>query len=58
MEAEHLEHEDTVDHNKERIKEYIKSQLVQDQLEDQMSLNEFIDPFAGGKNTKAQNRPL
>ena len=44
---------DTVGRNKERIKEYIKNQLAQDQIEDQMSLKEFIDPFTGSKNTKA-----
>ena len=44
---------DTVGRNKERIKEYIKNQLAQDEIEDQMSLKEFIDPFTGSKNTKA-----
>lgn len=44
---------DTVGRNQERIKEYIKNQLAQDQIEDQMSLREFIDPFTGSKNTKA-----
>lgn len=44
---------DTVGRNKEQIKEYIKNQLEQDQIADQMSLKEFIDPFTGSKNTKA-----
>lgn len=44
---------DTVGRNKERIKEYIKNQLEQDQIEDQMSLKEFIDPFSGSKSSKA-----
>ena len=44
---------DTVDKNKKRIEEYIKNQLKQDQIADQMSLKEFVDPFTGSKNTKA-----
>ncbi|MCI1965985.1 MAG: IS200/IS605 family transposase [Oscillospiraceae bacterium] len=44
---------DNVGRNKEKIKEYIKNQLAQDQIEDQMSLKEFIDPFTGSKNKKA-----
>ena len=44
---------DTVGRNKEKIKEYIKNQLEQDQIEDQMSIKEFIDPFTGSKNSKA-----
>ena len=47
---------DTVGKNKKRIEEYIKNQLQQDQIADQMSLKEFVDPFTGGKNTKAQQR--
>ena len=44
---------DTVGRNKEKIKEYIKNQLEQDQIADQMSLKEYIDPFTGSKNSKA-----
>ena len=44
---------DTVGRNKNKIAEYIRNQLTQDQLSDQMSLKEFIDPFTGSKNTKA-----
>ena len=44
---------DTVGRNKEKIKEYIKNQLEQDQIADQMSLKEFVDPFTGSKNSKA-----
>lgn len=44
---------DTVGRNKEQIKEYIKNQLEQDQISDQMSLKEFVDPFTGSKNSKA-----
>ena len=44
---------DTVGRNKKQIQEYIKLQLETDQIADQMSLNEFVDPFTGSKNTKA-----
>ncbi len=44
---------DTVGRNKKQIAEYIKRQLDEDQIADQMSLKEFIDPFTGSKNTKA-----
>lgn len=44
---------DTVGRNKERIREYIKNQLEEDKIADQMSMREFIDPFTGSKNTKA-----
>ena len=44
---------DTVGRNKKQIEEYIRNQLQEDQLDDQMSLKEFVDPFTGGKNTKA-----
>ena len=33
--------------------EYIKNQLQQDQIADQLSLKEFVDPFTGSKGTKA-----
>ena len=39
--------------NKQRIQEYIKRQLEQDQIADQLSLKEFTDPFTGSKGTKA-----
>lgn len=44
---------DTVGRNKKAIEEYIQNQLAQDQIEDQMSIKEFIDPFTGSKNSKA-----
>ena len=44
---------DTVGRNKKQIQEYIKKQLEEDQLADQMSLKEYTDPFTGSKNTKA-----
>ena len=39
--------------NKKQIAEHIKHQFDEDQIADQMSLKEFIDPFTGSKNTKA-----
>lgn len=42
-----------VERNKKQIAEYIKHQLDEDQIADQMSLKEFIDPFTGSKNAKA-----
>ena len=44
---------DTVGRNKEKMREYIRNQLEQDQVTDQMSLREFIDLFTGSKNTNA-----
>ena len=39
--------------NEKKIAEYIREQLNEDMLEDQISLKEFIDQFTGSKNTKA-----
>ena len=44
---------DTIGRNKKAIKAYIANQLQEDQIADQMSLKEHIDPFTGSKNTKA-----
>ena len=44
---------DTVGRNKKAIEEYIKNQLQEDIMGDQISLKEYIDPFTGSKNTKA-----
>ena len=44
---------DTVGKNEKKIAEYIREQLNEDMMEDQISLKEFIDPFTGSKNTKA-----
>ena len=44
---------DTVGRNKERIAEYIRHQLDEDIMADQLSFKEYIDPFTGSKNTKA-----
>ena len=40
---------DTVGRNKKVIEEYIRSQLIEDEMEDQMTMKEFIDPFTGEK---------
>lgn len=44
---------DTVGRNKKAIKAYIQNQLQEDQIADQISIKEFVDPFTGNKNTKA-----
>ena len=40
---------DTVGKNKAKIAEYIRSQLKEDQIHDQMTLREFEDPFTGSR---------
>ena len=35
--------------NEEAVKNYIRNQLQEDKLSDQMSMKEFIDPFTGDK---------
>lgn len=37
----------TVGRNRRQIEEYIRNQLQEDMIEDQMSIKEFIDPFTG-----------
>ena len=44
---------DTVGKNKQAITEYIRNQLVEDEMMDQMTLKEYVDPFTGSKNKKA-----
>lgn len=43
---------DTVGRNKKQIQEYIKNQLAEDQVADQMSIKEYVDPFTGSANQK------
>ena len=43
---------DTAGKNKKKIQEYIKNQLQQDQIADQLSLEEFVDPFTGSKQCR------
>ena len=38
---------DTVGKNKERIAEYIRAQIQEDQVSDQISMKEYMDPFKG-----------
>ena len=48
---------DTVGRNKKVIQEYIKKQLQEDIASDQISLQEYIDPFTGEQVKKANKRP-
>lgn len=41
---------DTVGRNKEKIVEYIRNQLNEDIINDQMTFKEYFDPFTGSKN--------
>lgn len=38
---------DTVGRNKERIAEYVRNQVEEDKLAEQLSMKEYIDPFTG-----------
>ena len=40
---------DTVGRNKKVIEEYIRNQFIEDEMEDQMSIREYMDPFTGSK---------
>ena len=40
---------DTVGRNEKAIKEYIKNQLEEDYMADQISLKEYTDPFTGSR---------
>ena len=44
---------DTVGRNEKKIAEYVRNQLQEDIVVDQLSLKEYIDPFTGSKNSKA-----
>ena len=44
---------DTVGKNEKKIAEYVRNQLQEDVVSDQISIKEYIDPFTGSKNTKA-----
>lgn len=52
----------TVGKNEKKIKEYIQNQLQEDIATDQITLKEFVDPFAMDeeveKNKKAKKKPL
>jgi len=44
---------DTVGRNKKAIEKYIKNQLQEDIMNDQLTIKEYIDPFTGSKSKKA-----
>lgn len=44
---------DTVGRNAKVIEDYIKNQLQEEIAADQISFEEYLDPFTGDKNTKA-----
>ena len=44
---------DTVGRNEKAIKEYVKNQLQEDIVNDQLTFKEYIDPFTGSKNPEA-----
>ena len=41
---------DTVGRNREKIAEYIRNQLNEDIINDQMTFKEYFDPLTGSKN--------
>ena len=41
---------DTIGRNKKQVQEYIRMQLQEDQIADQIGLKEFVDPFTGREN--------
>ena len=43
---------DTVGKNAKKIEEYIRNQLAEDKLNDQISLKEYTDPFTGEPTKK------
>lgn len=38
---------DTVGRNKKAIENYIRNQIQEDAVQDQISLSEYVDPFTG-----------
>ena len=44
---------DTVGKNEKMIAEYIRNQLIEDEMSDQITMKEYVDPFTGSKNKKA-----
>ena len=45
---------DTVGRNKKAIAEYIRNQLAEDKISDQISIKEYFDPFTGEQVTKSK----
>ena len=48
---------DTVGRNKETIAKYIRNQLQEDNMADQLSFKEYLDPFDPDKNFKSGKKP-
>lgn len=44
---------DTVGRNEKAITKYVRNQLQEDVMNDQISMKEYLDPFTGSKETKA-----
>ena len=44
---------DMVGRNKQLVAEYIRNQLANDQMTDQIGLEKFVDPFTGRENKNA-----
>ena len=49
---------DTVGKNAKMIQEYIKKQLQEDRITDEISLKEYVDPFTGEPVTRGKKKPL
>ncbi len=45
---------DTVGRNKKAIAEYIRNQLAEDKISDQMTIKEYYDPFTGEPVNKSK----
>ena len=45
---------DTAGKNVKKIQEYIKNQLKEDYMADQISIKEFVDPFTGEQVNKSK----
>ena len=45
---------DTVGRNKKVIAEYIRNQLAEDKISDQISIKEYFDPFTGEQVNKSK----
>lgn len=49
---------DTVGRNEKMIREYIRTQLQEDKIADQLSMKEYIDPFTGEPVKQTKEKPL
>ena len=47
---------DTVGRNKAAIEKYIRTQLVEDKLSEQLMMDELFDPFTGEPNKGNKNK--